>query len=243
MKSSKSEQPLYLQLVDALELEIRGTMSPNDKLLSERELSAAHGVSRITVRQALKELETRGLIYKKQGKGTYVSGIKTPPTDLAAAYSFTEHMKQLGKKPQTDILSFEKMQVTPYLSNYLNLEEGTDVFEFERLRKADGSPLMFERTYVPCSDFATLTKKSLLKKPLYDIFSEDYGQAVRQAEEEFYASVALDYEAKLLGIKKGDPVLHMIRKTFNDKNRIIEFTFSIARADQFHYHITHYPSP
>ena len=242
MKGPKNDQPLYLQLVDILELQIRDTMSPNDKLLSERELSIAHGVSRITVRQALKELETRGLVYKKQGKGTYVSGIRTPPTDLAAAYSFTEHMKQLGKKPETDLLSFEKIQVTPYLSNYLNLEEGTDVFEFERLRKADGQPLMFERTYVPYSAFSSLTEKLLLQKPLYDIFSEDYGQTIRQAEEEFYASVALDYEAELLGIKKGDPVLHMIRKTFNDKNRIIEFTFSIARSDQFRYHITHYPS-
>ena len=92
---TKKNQPLYLQLVDMLELEIRNSMSPNDKLLSERELSTTYDVSRITVRQALKELESRGLIYKKQGKGTYVSEIKGPTTDLASAYSFTEHMKEL----------------------------------------------------------------------------------------------------------------------------------------------------
>lgn len=239
---TKKNQPLYLQLVDMLELEIRNSMSPNDKLLSERELSTTYDVSRITVRQALKELESRGLIYKKQGKGTYVSEIKGPTTDLASAYSFTEHMKELGKKPQTDLLSFEKMQVTPYLSKHLNLEVGTDMLEFERLRKADGKPMMFERTYVPASLFSDLKKERLQDKPLYEIFSEDYKQIIRQADEEFYASIALDYEAKLLGIKKGDPVLHMVRKTFNDKNMIIEFTFSIARADQFRYRVIHYPS-
>ncbi|VHD69575.1 GntR family transcriptional regulator [Streptococcus pyogenes] len=63
------EQPLYLQIVDALEVKIRKSMTENDKLLSERELSDLYGVSRITIRLALKELELRGLIYKKQGKG------------------------------------------------------------------------------------------------------------------------------------------------------------------------------
>ncbi|ERL14984.1 UbiC transcription regulator-associated domain protein, partial [Streptococcus pyogenes GA06023] len=46
----------------------------------------------------------------------------------------------------------------------------------------------------------------------------------------------------LLGIKKGDPVLHIIRKTYNDKNILIEFTFSIARADQFRYRVQHHPN-
>lgn len=111
-----SQRPLYMQLVDMLELKIRESMSPNDKLLSERELSEHYGVSRITVRLALKELEIRGLIYKKQGKGTYVSGINEPATDLSAAYSFTEEMRKQGREPKTTILSFEKLTVTPYLS-------------------------------------------------------------------------------------------------------------------------------
>lgn len=63
------EQPLYLQIVDALEVKIRKSMTANDKLLSERELSDLYGVSRITIRLALKELELRGLIYKKAGQG------------------------------------------------------------------------------------------------------------------------------------------------------------------------------
>ncbi|SUN45002.1 GntR family transcriptional regulator [Streptococcus dysgalactiae] len=94
------EQPLYLQIVDALEVKIRKSMTANDKLLSERELSNLYDVSRITIRLALKELELRGLIYKKQGKGTYVSGIKEPPTDLSSTYSFTEQMKKMGKMPK-----------------------------------------------------------------------------------------------------------------------------------------------
>ncbi len=85
MLDGASEQPLYLQLVDQLEMEIRNSMLANDKLSSERELTKMYGVSRITVRLALQELEKRGLVYKKHGKGTYVSEISDSAVDLSAA--------------------------------------------------------------------------------------------------------------------------------------------------------------
>lgn len=97
MVSQTVEKPLYLQLVDELEVAIRERMAPNDKLFSERELTQVYGVSRITVRLALQELEKRGLVYKKHGKGTYVSEISDTAVDLSQAYSFTEQMKKLGK--------------------------------------------------------------------------------------------------------------------------------------------------
>ena len=89
MSINGQEKPLYLQLVDELEVKIRESMVPNEKLFSERELTHLYGVSRITVRLALQELEKRGLVYKKHGKGTYVSEISEPAVDLSQVYSFT----------------------------------------------------------------------------------------------------------------------------------------------------------
>ncbi|HFI2463899.1 TPA: GntR family transcriptional regulator [Streptococcus suis] len=239
MVSQTVEKPLYLQLVDELEVAIRERMAPNDKLFSERELTQVYGVSRITVRLALQELEKRGLVYKKHGKGTYVSEISDTAVDLSQAYSFTEQMKKIGKVPRTSILSFKLVKASDYIAQHLQLSQGEEVFEVERLRLADEVPMMLERTYVPASLFPALTAIRMREKPLYEIFLEDYGQTIRLAEEEFYASIALDNEAKILGIPSNSPVLHLVRKTYNDKNRIIEFTFSIARADQFRYKITH----
>ena len=62
---------------------------------------------------------------------------------------------------------------------------------------------------------------------------------IRLADEEFYASLASKDDAKQLMIPKGSPVLHLVRQTYNTKNEIIEFTLSVARADQFHYQIRH----
>lgn len=233
------EKPLYLQLVDELEISIRERMAPNDRLLSERELTQVYGVSRITVRLALQELEKRGLVYKKHGKGTYVSEISERAVDLTQAYSFTEQMRKIGKVPKTSILSFRCIQVSDYIAQQLQLSHGETVYEIERLRLADDIPMMLERTYIPVLQFPALTAQRMNEKPLYEIFFDDYGQIIRLAEEEFYASISLDNEARILGIPNNSPVLHLVRKTFNDKNRVIEFTFSIARADQFRYKISH----
>ncbi|MFC5630743.1 MULTISPECIES: GntR family transcriptional regulator [Streptococcus] len=240
MFSLKKEKPLYLQLVDTLELDIRNSMSPNDKLLSERELTETYQVSRITVRQALQELEKRGLVYKMQGKGTYVSEIKEPAVDLGNVYSFTDEMKKLGKQPVTKTLSFSIVKATEHIARELKIELGAEVYELERLRLADDIPMMLERSYLPVIQFVGLNKEILSQKPLYQIVEEDYGERIRVAEEEFFASIALNHEAKLLEIKKGAPVLHLVRKTYNAKNKIIEFTFSIARADQFRYKVSHF---
>lgn len=234
-----NDKPLYLQLVDTLEIIIRDNMEPNEKLFSERELTQVYGVSRITVRLALQELEKRGLVYKKHGKGTYVSEISNSAVDLSQAYSFTEQMRRIGKIPSTKILSFSTILVTDFIAQQLQISLGNQVFELERLRLADGIPMMLERTYVPVEIFPQLSKERLEELPLYEIFFEDYGQQIRLAEEEFYASIALDNEANLLRIPNSSPVLHLIRKTYNDRNRLIEFTFSIARGDQFRYKVSH----
>lgn len=239
MLDGASEQPLYLQLVDQLEMEIRNSMLANDKLSSERELTKIYGVSRITVRLALQELEKRGLVYKKHGKGTYVSEITDSAVDLSAAYSFTDQMKKLGKVPQTKILSFRLIEAPESIAQQMQIAPGELIFEIERLRIANDTPMMIERSYVPHTLFDGLTEEMLSMHPLYELFQLQFSQTIRLAEEEFYASIALDNEAELLGIRSGSPVLHLLRKTFNTKNIVIEYTFSIARADQFRYKIIH----
>ncbi len=239
MENAFKNKALYHQLVDLLQERIETCMIPHDKLPSERELTAQYGVSRTTVRLALQELENRGSIYRRHGKGTFVSDIKKEAADLAGAYSFTEQMKGLGRKPHTRILSFEKLEADKFICQHLNLSLGEAVFKLSRLRIADNEPLMVEDTYLPVKFFLSLTDQLLRSKPLYDLFSEDFKQTVRLADEELYASIASKEDAKLLMIPEGAPVLHLARQTYNMKNEIIEFTLSVTRADQFHYQIRH----
>jgi len=239
MVYSSNGKTLYYQLVDVLKKQIEGSMFSHEKLPSERELEKRYGVSRITVRLALQELEKEGYIYRRHGKGTFVADLSKSAADLAGSYSFTEQMKALGRKPETIVLSFEQIEAKKKIAQALNISLGESVFEIKRLRLANKEPLMLETSFLPVQPFLSLTKEQMENKPLYDIFFDDFNQKIRLADEEFYASIASKEEAESLQVAIGAPVLHLVRCTYNIKNEVIEYTLSVARADQFHYKIRH----
>lgn len=239
MNNNVNKQPLYDQLVNVLIKKIENGLKPETLLPSERELSEQYGLSRTTVRQALQELEKLGYIYRKHGKGTFVSNLNRETFNLSGSYSFTEQMKELGRHPETKILSYKIIETTKYLAENLQTTIGEPVIEIKRLRLANDVALMVERSYLPRKEFLTLEENLLKKKPLYDIFSDDFHQVIKLAKEEFYASIAAFDDAELLEIPEASPVLNLIRHTYNNKNQVIEFTLSVARADQFHYKIVH----
>lgn len=234
------KQPLYDQLVDVLRDKITNELNPNDQLPSERELTERYGLSRTTVRLALQELEKSGLVYRRHGKGTFVAARADQATNLSQTYSFTEQMRRLGRTPTTVILDFSVVEANKNVALHLNMHIGERVYCMRRLRCADGIPMMVERTYLPVRFFMSLTRTDLEHMPLYDVIEQTYHEKIRLAEEEFFASIALGEHAQQLGIKEGAPVLELVRTTYNDRNEIIEFTLSVARADQFKYKISHY---
>lgn len=233
------KQPLYGKLADTIRDSIETELKPHDLLPSERELSEIYGVSRTTVRLALQELEHMGYIYKKHGKGTFVSSISSSIMNLTGTYSFTEQMKSLGKTPETKILELKVMEANRYFSEQLGIHKGRKMIKIKRLRLADNHPMMLERTYLPYEKFQDLTKELLEEKPLYDIFSEIYSEKIKYAEEEFYASIVSAKDAVTLDVPEGSASLNLIRKTYNTTNEVIEYTLSVARADQFRYKILH----
>lgn len=234
-----SATPLYDQLVTVLMEYIKTSLNVDDKMLSEREICEKYDVSRTTVRATLNELEEMGFIYKRHGKGTYVSGLWKEMQDLSNYYSFTEQMKKLGKEPKTDIVSFERLNAIPYVAENLGLQANDDVYKLRRLRSADGLKMMYETTFIPVYLFPSLTVSQLESMPLYELYPTLYKQDIRYAEEEFYASVAETKEAERLDIPEGSACLRIFRKTYNQDNKIVEFTLSVARGDQFIYKIRH----
>lgn len=208
-------------------------------MLSEREICEKYNVSRTTVRVALNEMEEMGFIYKRHGKGTYVSGLWKEMKNLTDSYSFTEQMQQLGKVPKTNILSFKVNQANPYIAKNLGISEGEEIYKLERLRCADGMPMMLENTFIPKYLFQGLTVEQLKSMPLYELYPTLYNQEIKYADEEFFASVAQEKEAKQLSIPTGTACLRIFRSTYNQDNKIIEFTISVARGDQFVYKIRH----
>jgi len=236
---NKRKQPLYDQLVDILKEQIETELEPNNMLPSERELSKKYGLSRTTVRLAFQELEKIGYIYRLHGKGTFVSNLTGQATNLNESYSFTDHMKALGKEPKTEILEFVIKEANKHFAENLEIKLGSNMIKIKRLRLADGQPMMLERSYLPHYKFLTLSKEDLEKKALYKIFSEDFDETIKIADEEFFASIVSEGDAKLLKVQAGSPSLQLLRTTYNVDNEVIEYTISVARADRFRYKVRH----
>ena len=221
------KQPLYDQLVDILTEKIDHEYRAGDMIPSERELSERYGLSRTTVRLALQELERLGLVVRQHGRGTFVTDRSAKATNLMQSYSFTEQMRAMGREPETTILEFCEMEADKNLAEHMGLRIGDRIF------------MMVERSYLPVRQFLSLKRPLLERKPLYDVIEQDFQQKIRVAEEEFYASIARPTDAHLLGIVEGSPVLDLVRTTYNESNEVVEYTLSVARADQFKYKVYH----
>ena len=239
MKKRNDKRPIYYQLVEILRSKIENEMTPNDKMLSERGICEQYGVSRTTVRLAMAELEHMGYIYKRHGKGTFVAALNKNSQNLMDSYSFTDHMKEQGKNPSTKVLSFETLESTNYFAENLGISPGEKMIKITRLRLADELPMMLERTYLPMKSFSGLTEDMVTKKPLYEIFRENYSEIIKVADEEFSAGLLSDREAQLLEVPVDSACLKLLRTTYNNDNRVIEFTLSVARSDKFVYKVRH----
>lgn len=206
---------------------------------SERELSERYGLSRTTVRLALQELERLGLVIRQHGRGTFVADRSAQTANLMQTYSFTEQMRELGRVPKTDILDFTELDADANMAEHVGVREGERVFKLKRLRSADGTPMMVEVTYLPVRKFLSLRRPLLESRSLYDVIEKVYHEKIKVAEEEFFASVARPADALLLDIPENSPVLDLVRTTYSMANEIIEYTRSVARADQFKYKVYH----
>ncbi|BDR57363.1 GntR family transcriptional regulator [Xylocopilactobacillus apis] len=230
---------LYEQIIDLLQDKITRKMQPDDKLPSERELSKTYGVSRNTIRLALDKLLRSGYIYRKRGQGTFVANQKEHLADLSSSYSFTEQMKSLGRVPNTELIYLASMEASKVLTESMNLSLGAPLYKLKRLRCADGIPMLIERTFLPAEIFQGLTSERLANHSLYSVMKRDYQIEIERADESFYASLINRKDAKRLNVPKGSPCLNVQRITYDRQHRIVEYTMSVARGDQFIYEVHH----
>ncbi|MDN6195618.1 MAG: GntR family transcriptional regulator [Atopostipes suicloacalis] len=238
MKINKeSKVPLYYQLYESIARNIEsGLLDENEKLPSEREICNQLGISRSTVRQAMYELEKEGYIYKEHGRGVFVS-FESFRQNLLNFYSFTDEMIKIGKEPSSKVLDFEKIKASEKLAQKLDIEQGAALYQIRRLRLADDEAIMIETSYLPSTRFPDLKKETLEKRPMYDIFREDYDMRFSKAKEFFKSVMVRNYEAEVLEVSTQTPGMMIERYTY-EAETIVEYTVSIARGDKFEYVVT-----
>lgn len=232
MKITLQEQLINL-LTDYVQ-----SLPADTKIPSERELAFKYDLSRNTVRAALLELEIAGMVRRIHGKGTFVNKFNLK-SNLSDGSRFSKQMQSLGKEPQTKVLSFEHKELDDNFFKNLDVDLGRAVIKIQRLHYADGIPILLERSYLPRNRFESMNKKMIQGHSVYHVLAKNFNENVSYADEYFSAGLINNNDSKLLEVDEGTPCQNIQRKTYNQKNQVIECTLSVARSDQFSYHIRH----
>jgi DNA-binding GntR family transcriptional regulator len=230
-----SPVPLYFQVAEQIEDAIQdGRLSPGDRIANEVALADRLGLSRPTVRQAIQSLVDKGLLVRKRGVGTQV--VNAPIRRTVELTSLYDDLTRSGMRPVTTVLDLSLVDPDERGGQRLNLRAGEKVWRLERLRTVKDEPLALMCNLVPES-VTDLGAVDLESTGLYEHFRT---QAInlRVAHQVIGARTVDSREAKLLGGRKGDPVLTMERTSYDDKGRAVEYGLHLYRPDRYAYDTT-----
>lgn len=209
----------------------RGDFKPGARLPSERELQQELGVSRATIRQALNDLASSGLIYTRSGKGTYVALLRIATT-LMPRVSFSENMRMLGHIPTTKLLEMVVEPAFGSIADHLQIPQGARIIRIKRLRLADKIPLGIQKSHLPYDLCFELLKYDFNKASIFECLV-DLGLIPYSASQVVKASLPSKEEQKFLAIQAGDPVMRIDWSTFLESGKPIEVAFQTYRGDEY----------
>jgi GntR family transcriptional regulator len=241
-----SPVPLYYQIRENLKELIRSKeLLPGEVIPPERELSESYNVNRLTVRQAISELVSEGLLRRQRGVGTFVSQRDSSPilpdlTGFPQLTGFTERMLRQGRTPTSRLLSLATQAPPRSVAQALNLTIDSEIVKIVRLRLADEEPIMMETSYI-LSQFVPGLQESHLRADhsLYHLLNTRYDIRAAEADEVLEPVVLTAYEAEILGVEPGRPALLVEGTVYQANHKPLEFTKSLIRGDKarFYFHL------
>jgi GntR family transcriptional regulator len=219
-KISRSKGMLHTQIANAVASSITlGHFRTGDRLPPERELAKEFGVNRLTVRQALAELQIRKLIHRRTGRngGTFIAE-PVIEYDLTTFAGFSEQARRLGHVAGARVLRTERVVAD-------------EVFEIDRLRFANDLPVLLEHSSFPAERFAGLLSEPL-HGSIYELLERRYDARPVRAVERISPIAANARTARLLDVTRGTPLLRVEREAFNVDGVPVESACDILRADR-----------
>jgi len=223
----RSGIPLYRQIQQGILDQIEsGELQPGRPLPSIQRIAARMGVSQMTVRQAVRALCEVGVIYSRQGKGTFISGIKLE-RDFRQVLSFTEETVGRGAVPSSKVLSFTVQPPSEEVRAALRLHETDSVFSLRRVRFGNAVPMGIECSSLPVQLCPELMETFDPSSSLYEELSEHYGIQLMVTDEVIEVGLANAEDARLLKIAAGSPVFLFTRLSYLENGTPVEHVKSV----------------
>lgn len=231
-KMSRNESvPLYLQVKSKIKKEIRtGLLKPGDKLPSESEMQREYSMSRVTIRNAMAELESEGYIFKVHGKGSFVahSDMLRLPVGVT---SLSEDVGMQGQKVESQVLKADTEKVKSDLDKeFFGLTGEDEIMVVKRLRKINGNPVIIEETHFP-AEFQEL-KNENLSCSLYEVIQNKYKiYPANKGRRSIKIAFASEEVANYLQLSVGTPVIESEMCVFDIGGDPVHTVKEIVRGD------------
>lgn len=225
------------------EMILNGELSPGDKLDSELVLSENFGVSRVTLREALKMLEDDGIIEKKNGVGTFIT-IPNPFISgrLEIDFSLSEAAGKAGMPLQTMNMSYEFRAPSKREQKKLALQPGENVVCFNRKRYLNGQCITLSFDVLPAA-FLTKGKAEELKDhSLYRFMEQECGYEIVSGDAELSATIATEHYAEEMELNVGDPLLLIEQTDYEVDGKPLLFSREYYSSKRFKFKIKRHRS-
>ena len=224
--------PKYYRLKESIRSTIEEEGLGEGQLIpSERELCEVYGVSRMTARQAVKELVNEGVLYREQGRGTFVAGQKLQH-QTSRLTSFTQDMLERGMEVSSTVLEVKVEGASPELARVLQVRPGEPLIRVSRIRNADGEPMALETTCMIYEVAEGILEADLETVSLYQELA-NRGVRIAGAEQSYEATILDESQSEHLDVPLGSAALLLERVTFDDQGRSFEYVKSFYRGDRY----------
>lgn len=223
----------YGQLAQTLREQIQlGEFAAGDRLPAETELAKAFGVSRPVVRQALGLLQREGLLYRVQGKGTFVIGKPFRSRVMQVALGPESDTVRFRSRLETKVIFSEVEEPTLATAKELGLPPSAKVVHLRRVRYFDDGPLAILESHIPRALAPGLETVDLVDQSLYEQLEVRFGLRIARLHRSIEAAAIEAGEAKLLDVRSGTPCLRVSSLAMDAKGATIELSLAVYRADK-----------
>lgn len=231
-----ADAPRYRQIADRLASRIQDA-HPGVRLPSEHEIVRHFAVSRATATQALRELEQRGLVYRRQGRGTFVAEPDRAVRSNRATSlpSFSEDLRAAGHVTSERVLSLDKTACPPEIASSLGLEPADEVWRIERIIVSDGEPVVHLSSWLPGARYAEIDREEVERSSLYEHLVHIAGPDGRPsvADEHWSAAQAPAETVRHLELVRHAAVMRVVRTAYLPDGSPAEHVISYVRGESF----------
>lgn len=230
------QSPIYLQLREVIRNKIEeGEYLPGMAIPSENDLADTYGINRMTVRNAIDALVNEGILKRVHGKGVYVVGNKVE-RDLETLGGFTQTMREKKTQPHTKVLTKTLRKAGDKYSLVFGINPDDDIYYIKRICSADGEPISLEEILIPKYVVPKLEGIDLAVFSIYEVY-DFYNIKVTRACQTLDLTQLEPKDARMLGIDVNLSVMLFECTSYDDKDRVIEFTRTYTRGDKCNFNV------